>query len=149
MALKRIRSEIKEIYNERNEYYYAKPAENDMFKWYGVIKGPKQTPFEGGIFNLLIILPQNYPFKPPIVTFLTKIFHPNIGYKGSICLDILKKEWSPVLTISKILLSIVSLLNEPNPNDPLFHDAAHLFMYDIENYNEIAKRWTEIYAKII
>ena len=147
MNLNRLKSELEELNSEKSEYYQASPIENNLLKWYGIIKGPIDTPFEGGDFKLMLILPNNYPFKPPIAIFLTKIFHPNISYNGDVCLDILKDEWSPALTISKILLSIVSLLNEPNPDDPLFHDAAHLYKYNKKNYEIIAKNWTEIYAK--
>ena len=80
--------------------------------------GPEGTPYQGGVFELRIDF-QDYPFKPPNVIFTTRIYHCNINSNGNICLDILKEQWSPALTISKVLLSICSLMNDQNPNDPL------------------------------
>ena len=99
--------------------------------------GPNDSPFQGGIFNLSIHFPTDYPFKPPIIffNFITKIYHPNISSSGSICLDILKQQWSPALTINKILLSICSLLTDPNPDDPLVPEAANLFKNNKKNMN--------------
>ena len=73
------------------------------------------SPYDGGVFFLDINFPQDYPFKPPKVRFQTKIYHCNVNDKGGICLDILKDNWSPALTVSKVLLSICSLLTDPNP----------------------------------
>ena len=111
------------------------------------LKGPSDTPYENGIFHLNIEFPQNYPFNPPKVKFITKIYHCNINSKGGICLDILKNEWSPALTISKVLLSISSLLNEPNPDDPLAPDIAKLYKKNKEEHNKVAREWTLKYAK--
>jgi len=77
--------------------------------------GPEGSPYAGGVFFLKIQFPQDYPFKPPKVTFRTRIYHCNINSQGAICLDILKDNWSPALTTSKVLLSICSLLTDPNP----------------------------------
>ena len=95
---------------------------------------------------MTIRFPSDYPFKPPIVTFKTKIYHPNINSAGGICLDILKGQWSPALSVSKVLLSILSLLTDANPNDPLMPDIARQFTNDRTAYDETAKEWTRLYA---
>ena len=99
-----------------------------------------------GIFTLSITFPTDYPFKPPKLNFVTKIYHCNINSNGSICLDILRDNWSPALTISKVLLSICSLLSDPNPGDPLVPEIATLLRDDVKKHNEEAKKWTQKYA---
>lgn len=92
---------------------------NDYKHWKGYIEGPDETPYKGGFFQLDIKLPPQYPYKPPEIKFETKIWHPNVSSQtGVICLDILKDEWSPALTIRTALLSIQVLLCSPEPNDP-------------------------------
>ena len=123
---KRILQEIKDLNNfELSNFISAGPvSEDNIFTWSAKINGPKDSPYEGGIFLLAIDFPKEYPFKPPKINFITKIYHPNINSGGSICLDILNSQWSPALTISKTLLSICSLLTDPNPNDPFVPDIA-------------------------
>jgi len=146
--IKRLTKELKDMQKDDIPNLSAGPVNNNLFEWEAVIMGPIGTPYEGGIFNLSISIPSNYPFKPPIVIFKTKIYHPNINSAGNICLDILKTQWSPALTISKILLSICSLLSDPNPNDPLVPDIANLLKTNQELYSKTAKEWTTIYASM-
>lgn len=148
MALKRITKELMDLKKDPPLQCSAGPVGNDMFHWQATIMGPSDSPYQNGTFFLLIHFPTDYPFKPPKVSFKTRIYHPNINGNGSICLDILRKQWSPALTISKVLLSICSLLNDPNPDDPLVPDAANLYKCDREAYNRTAKRFTEKYAVI-
>nr|XP_009673642.1 PREDICTED: ubiquitin-conjugating enzyme E2 D1 isoform X2 [Struthio camelus australis] len=90
--------------------------------------------YQGGVFFLTVHFPTDYPFKPPKIAFTTKIYHPNINSNGSICLDILRSQWSPALTVSKVLLSICSLLCDPNPDDPLVPDIAQIYKSDKEKF---------------
>ncbi|KAK3091424.1 hypothetical protein FSP39_019787 [Pinctada imbricata] len=124
----------------------AGPVGDDMFHWQATILGPPDSPYQGGVFFLTIHFPTDYPFKPPKLSFTTKIYHPNVNSNGSICLDILRSQWSPALTISKVLLSITSLLTDPNPDDPLVPDIARIYKTDRSRYNESAKEWTRKYA---
>lgn len=92
-----------------------------------LLRGPLDTPYAGGAFKLHFKTSSEYPFKPPVVTFITKIYHPNINENGAICLDILSGAWSPVFTFVKIIMSICALLSSPNPNDPLRSEAGSLY----------------------
>lgn len=120
--------------------------EKNYFEWEGVIYGPKDTPYEDGIFKIVIDVPETYPLRPPLFKFVTKIYHPNISFDGQICLDILKNAWSPVLGINKTLLSIMILLTKPNGGDPLNAVAGELFIKDREQFNAMARTWTVEYA---
>ena len=125
MALKRIQKELKDLEKDPPGNCSAGPVdEKDLYTWQATIMGPEDSPYAGGIFFLNIHFPTDYPFKPPKCQFTTRIYHPNINSNGSICLDILKDQWSPALTIQKVLLSISSLLTDANPNDPLVLEIA-------------------------
>lgn len=124
----------------------AGPVGDDLFHWQATIMGPPDSPYQGGVFFLTIHFPTDYPFKPPKLAFTTRIYHPNINSNGSICLDILRSQWSPALTISKVLLSICSLLTDPNPDDPLVPEIARMYKTDKDRYNQLAKDWTHKYA---
>lgn len=146
MAARRIQKEHKDLITDAPENCSAGPRDTNLYIWDAVIVGPTDSPYVGGIFNLEIHFPVDYPFKPPKVVFTTKIYHPNISPQGTICLDILKDQWSPALTVSKVLLSICSLLTDPNPKDPLVPDIANQYMQDRAKYTETARLWTLRYA---
>lgn len=150
MALNRLKKELMEIRakgNEQSENISAGPvSDKDLTSWNAFILGPTDTPFAGGKFELSIKFPPNYPFTAPKILFKTKVFHPNIDQEGNICLDILKSNWSPVLTIGKVLLSICSLLTDPNPKDPLRPEVATLYETDRASYNEKVREYTRKYA---
>nr|XP_055173358.1 ubiquitin-conjugating enzyme E2 D3-like [Nyctereutes procyonoides] len=107
--------------------------------------GPNDSPYQGSVFFLTIHFPTDYPFKPPEVAFTTRIYHPNINSNG-ICLDIVRSQWSPALTISNVLLSICSLLCDPNPDDPLVPEIARIYKTDRDKYNRVSRKWTQKYA---
>ena len=142
MALKRLQKELTEIQKDTPVNCSAGPCNNDLLNWEATIIGPTETPYEGGIFKLKILFPADYPFKPPKITFETPIYHPNINANGGICLDILKDQWSPALNITKVLLSICSLLDEPNPDDPLVPDIAQLFKSNKAEFTRLAREHT-------
>lgn len=119
---------------------------NNKYEWKATIEGPTDTPYSGGNFILNIVFPEDYPFSPPRVKFITKIYHCNVNEEGIICLDILKENWSPALTIEKILLSICSLMADPNPDDPLVPQIADLYNTDRNSHDAQASEWTRKYA---
>lgn len=145
-TLKRLLYEFNNIEELNKLNIIAYPKDDNMYIWHAYIYGPNDTPYSNGIFKLNIEFPYNYPFSPPIVNFITKIYHCNINNSGGICLDILKDQWSPVLTINKILLSILSLLSDPNPKDPLVPEIGSLYLNNYEKYLEIAQQYTNDYA---
>lgn len=146
-TLKRIKKELEEI-NEISIYNCSAGPINDdnLFEWQATILGPEKSPYKDGVFYLKIDIPHDYPFKPPKIVFKTKIYHCNINSCGGICLDILKNEWSPALTLTKILLSICSLLDDPNPDDPLVPDIANLYKVNKEEHDKQARIYTLKYA---
>lgn len=148
----------------RTRNHTGHDTNNTQFHWQATIMGPGDSPYSGGVFFLAIHFPTDYPFKPPKVNFTTRIYHPNINSNGSICLDILRDQWSPALTISKgalpesptssrihtnkitVLLSICSMLTDPNPDDPLVPEIAHVYKTDRSRYESTAREWTRKYA---
>ena len=134
---KRIIKETERLQSEPVPGISAYPHEDNARYFDVMVQGPDGSCYEGlclsstcsttrpangltgGVFNLELFLPDDYPMTPPRIRFLTRIYHPNIDRLGRICLDVLKNNWSPALQIRTILLSIQALLGAPNPEDPL------------------------------
>eukprot|EP01084_Bolivina_argentea_P026933 50065_1 len=148
MALRRLTREAQEIEtDEATEMISAGPINDDLFRWQAMIMGPPNSPYQGGVFMLEMNFPQEYPFKPPKVKFLTKVYHCNVNDKGGICLDLLKDNWSPAIKISQLLLSIQSLLTDPNINDPLVPSIARQYKQNRNKHDQTARLWTQRYAQ--
>ena len=139
--------ELKDLQSDPPIGCTAGPAGNDQFQWKGVITGPHNTPYANGKFILHIGFPKDYPFKPPKVRFVTPIYHPDINDRGYFSLEILQDNWSPALTISKVLLSMVSIMTDPNPNGYGFNpEVAKLYKTNKKLYDQNAKDWTMKHA---
>ncbi|XP_057456750.1 ubiquitin-conjugating enzyme E2 20-like [Lotus japonicus] len=126
-VLKRLQSELMALMMSGDSDISAFPEEDNIFIWKGTIKGSKETVFEGTEYKLSLSFPNDYPFKAPKVKFETTCFHPNVDVQGNICLDILQDKWSSAYDVRTILLSIQSLLGEPNISSPLNPQAAQLW----------------------
>lgn len=121
---------------------------SSLYHLTGTISGPVATPYEGGIFRIDIRLPDGYPFEPPKMQFITKVWHPNISSQnGAICLDILKDQWSPALTLKTALLSLQALLSAPQPDDPQDAVVAQQYLRDYPTFVGTARYWTEAFAR--
>ena len=134
--LSRINKEIKELQSEPLQGITLTAESDDIHKWHGELEGPEGTPYHGYILRVNIKITENYPLEAPIFIFDHPVYHPNVGTNGAICLDILKTQWSPTLTIGKVMLSLSSLLNDPNPSSALNSDAALLWNKDRDSYNK-------------
>uniref|UniRef100_A0A6C0AC99 UBC core domain-containing protein n=1 Tax=viral metagenome TaxID=1070528 RepID=A0A6C0AC99_9ZZZZ len=111
-----------------------------------LLNGAKDTPYEGGCFELKMFLTKEYPMEPPLVFFNTPIYHPNVDKSGKICLDILKDKWTPAINIIKVIYSIVALLSEPNVDDPYNNEAADLWKRDIKEAHKKVKSYVDKFA---
>lgn len=145
-AEKRIMKELQDLQNHPPASCSAEPSSDNLFHWQGKIIGPVDSPYSGGIFLVDIHFSADYPYKPPKVQFQTRVYHPNVNSQGYMLLDILNKGWSPGITILEVLLSISSLLKDPNPGDPLMPEIADIYSTDRTTYENTAREWTQKYA---
>ena len=124
---------------------YGRPREDNILLWDAVICGPFDTPFDGGIFKLTIQFSEDHPYKPPVIKFVSKMFHPNIFEKdGTVNLDILSiRNWTPALTVSSLLISIQSLLDDPNPHESANRIAGDLFLTNKPEYLKEVRKCVE------
>eukprot|EP00758_Cryptobia_borreli_P008162 Tbor_TRINITY_DN5367_c4_g3::TRINITY_DN5367_c4_g3_i2::g.3812::m.3812/K10573/UBE2A, UBC2, RAD6A; ubiquitin-conjugating enzyme E2 A len=136
-AQQRLMNDFKKIKNDTTLVgISASPSEHNIMHWEAAIFGPPGTIWEGGIFMLSLVFTGEYPNIPPKVKFITKVYHPNVYGGGDICMDILKSQWSPIYDVSALLLSIQSLLADPNPMSAANTEAAELYNSNRKVYNE-------------
>ncbi|KAI0866330.1 ubiquitin-conjugating enzyme [Xylaria cubensis] len=125
-------------------------SEADLHKWNIVLAGPPGTPYAGGVYDIKVKLPHDYPFKPPQINFVTRIYHPNItnDSMGNICLGLLKPEnWKPASRVRAVLDAVRQLLVEPNPDDPLEVRIADEYRHNRAEFDKNVKSYVTRYAK--
>eukprot|EP00884_Botryococcus_braunii_P000271 jgi/Botrbrau1/10244/Bobra.0140s0002.2 len=143
----RVQKELKEIERDKQSGVTIQIKGNSLSRLTGTVQGPRDTPYENGFFLVDIQLEDQYPFVPPKMRFITKVWHPNISSaNGAICLDILKDQWSPALTLKTALLSLQALLSSPEPDDPQDAVVAGQYHSSYAEFAQKARLWTENYA---
>lgn len=146
--LRRIVKELGDIQSETSSGFFAQALnDQDVSRLQASFPGPPDTPYEGGVYVVDITIPHEYPFRPPVMKFTTKLWHPNVSSQtGAICLDTLGSAWSPVLTIKSALLSLQALLSTPEPKDPQDAEVATMLMRHPEEFQHKARDWAVKYA---
>ena len=139
-ARRRLLNEFKNLQNDSDQHndFYISPDENDIMKWNAAIFGAHGSLYENGIFKLVMIFCHEYPYKPPQIKFLTRIFHPNMSPDGTVGPEILKRNWSPATTVALIIKSLIYLLDNPWLDDETNYNpkAADLFQTNKLNYKK-------------
>jgi ubiquitin-protein ligase len=143
--MRKILRDYSDVMNNPVDGWSVMMGEADIRGWQATLGG-LPFPYEGGTWMLTIDFPSDYPFKPPKVRFATRIYHCNINNDGAICMDILKENWSPAISIPALLTSIRSLLFNPNPDDPLDACKAQRYRENRIQYEKEAQEWTVRYA---
>lgn len=149
MALRKLQKEFTAFKNSEDTSVTAQPVnEGDLFNWKASITGPVGSPYEGGRFFLDLAVPSDYPFKPPKVTFTTKVFHPNVNENGGICLDVLKPEhWQPSQSLQTVLMAVQALLAAPTADSAVVPEIGEMIKNDRAAFDKKAKEWVNMYAK--
>jgi len=118
----------------------------DLFNLEVTLDGPENTVYEGGVFDVKVEIPAEYPFRAPVVTFSTPIYHPNIKSSGEeagrICADLISNGWAPTCNVRYVIETVIQILKEPNPESALEPDIAQLYMTNREAFDEKAREFT-------
>ncbi|XP_014205825.1 uncharacterized protein LOC106637534 [Copidosoma floridanum] len=142
----RLRIELKGLRSDPPDGIEAAPLDQMCCHWQATITGPSGSPYEGGLFYLYLQVPQSYPMRPPVVRFLTKILHPNVSRHGDVGIDSIHHNWSLALTISKVLISVQSLLTDPYCQVCMEPELGDMYMNDRARFEKVAREWTWKYA---
>jgi ubiquitin-conjugating enzyme E2 R len=156
-ALKLLQNQFKKLQQEPVEGLACElPDDSNMFEWKFYMEGPKETCYEGGIFQLIMAFPQDYPMSPPTLRFTSEFWHPNIYPDGRVCISILhppgvdemsgerpEERWLPTQTPGTVMLSVLSLLSDPNYSSPANVDASVEMRKDIEAFKKRVRRLVE------
>lgn len=155
LAYRRLMKEYRELVEHAPEGISAAgpPDEQEFLVWETLIEGPPDSPYEGGLFRARLCFPPSYPMMPPSMQFLSDIWHPNIAKDGKVCISILHppgadplhyestdERWSAALSVEKILLSVMSMLAEPNCESPANVDAAKMWRDNRQEFLQLAER---------
>ncbi|XP_060805773.1 uncharacterized protein LOC106132759 [Amyelois transitella] len=144
----RLRNELKMLRNDPPEGIAATPMDPKSCHWQASITGPVGSPYEGGIFYLYVQVTYAYPMNPPVVRFLTRILHPNVSRHGDVGIDSMHHNWSLALTISKLLISIQSLLTDPYTAVCMEPEVGEMYARNRPRFEALARRWTWRYAML-
>ncbi|MCJ1453984.1 Ubiquitin-conjugating enzyme E2 7 [Mycoblastus sanguinarius] len=153
LASRRLFHEYKNLTSSPPDGITAGPVnEDDIFLWEALIQGPEGTPFEGGIFPAELKFPKDYPLNPPSMRFLGEVWHPNVYPTGLVCISILhapgddphhyekaSERWSPIQSVEKILISVMSMLAEPNDESPANIEAAKMWRDRREEFERVVR----------
>eukprot|EP00092_Neocalanus_flemingeri_P003630 GFUD01003897.1.p1 GENE.GFUD01003897.1~~GFUD01003897.1.p1 ORF type:complete len:155 (+),score=57.16 GFUD01003897.1:67-531(+) len=143
-ATRRLQKELGDLRNSGNKSFRdVQVDESNLLVWQGLLV-PDKSPYNKGAFLIDLVFPAEYPFKPPKVSFRTKIYHPNIDEKGQVCLPIISAEnWKPATKTEQVIQSLVSLVNDPEPDHPLRADLAEEFSKDKKKFFKNAEEFTK------
>ncbi len=149
ISIKRLQQEYKEYLKNPNYFYNINPRTDNFYIWDILLIGPPDSPFESGIFKCQFTFPKEYPNKPPKFTFISNLPHPNIYKNGEVCISILhegedvfgyektSERWTPSHSVDSILMSIITMLPNPNFESPANTDISKLWKNDYTSYKKI------------
>ncbi|WWC96129.1 hypothetical protein V866_002996 [Kwoniella sp. B9012] len=146
-STRRIQKELGDLMNSPPKGIQVVPDEDNFQIWTITITGPPNTPYHKGKFKLTADFTKDYPFKPPVLLFKTKMYHPNVDSDGNLCIGLLKTEnWKPATKMSGVLQAIYDLIETPNPDDPLVSSIAEQYTTDRKGFEKKAAEYTSKYA---
>ena len=143
----RINKELQDLMSNPVQGCFVQLLADNLYNWRAVIDGPLNSCYQGGKFEINIVLPQNYPFRPPEVRFVTKVYHVNVKQAdGSLCADIFQNSWAPTLNIRFVLESVITLLMEPAPEHALEPEIASEMLNNPTLFRQKAQEHVRRYA---